>query len=32
LASDVVAPSAHLARQPEGSKLTTRGSTGVPAE
>jgi fatty-acid desaturase len=32
LASDVIAPSAHLARQPEGSKLTTRGSTGVPAE
>jgi fatty-acid desaturase len=31
-ASDVVPPSAHLARQPAGGKLTTRGSTGVPAE
>lgn len=30
LATDVVAPSAHLAKQPAGSKLTTRGSTGVP--
>lgn len=30
LATDVVAPSAHLAKRPAGSKLTTRGSTGVP--
>ena len=32
LATDVVVPNAHLAGRPEGSKLTTRGSTGVPAE
>lgn len=31
LASDVVPPNAHLAARP-GSRLTTRGSTGVPAE
>ena len=32
LATDVVAPSAHLAGRPKGSRLTTRGTTGVPAE
>jgi len=32
LATDVVPPNAYLASQPAGSKLTTRGSTGVPAE
>jgi len=32
LATDVVPPSKHLAKQAAGSKLTTRGSTGVPAE
>ena len=30
LAKDVVPPSAHLAKQATGSKLTTRGATGVP--
>jgi stearoyl-CoA desaturase (delta-9 desaturase) len=30
LAKDVVPPSAHLAKQATGSKLTTRGGTGVP--
>jgi len=30
LAKDVVPPSAHLAKQATGSKLTTRGDTGVP--
>jgi len=32
LATDVVVPSAHLAGRPAGSRLTTRGVTGVPAE
>jgi len=32
LATDVVAPGAHLAGRPQGSRLTTRGTSGVPAE
>ena len=32
LATDVVVPNAHLAGRPPGSRLTTRGTTGVPAE
>jgi len=32
LANEVVAPNPHLAGRPKGSRLTTRGTTGVPAE
>jgi fatty-acid desaturase len=32
LATEIVPPSAHLAKQPARSRLTTRGSTGVPAD
>jgi fatty-acid desaturase len=32
LASDVVAPNAHLQGRPANGKLTTRGTTGVPVE
>ena len=32
LATDVVVPNAHLAGRPKGSRLVTRGTTGVPAD
>jgi stearoyl-CoA desaturase (delta-9 desaturase) len=32
LATEVVPPNAHLAARPAGSRLTTRGTTDVPAE
>ncbi len=32
LATDVVVPNAHLAWRPPGTRLTTRGTTGVPVE